>query len=64
MPRERADSDLLMGKISEMVSVVQDLFILQGARAGLTMAQVRAALGVDNKRVSRIWKHIKKTKGE
>lgn len=64
MPRKKADSDPLMGKISELVSVVQDLFILQAARAGLSMAQVRAALGVDNTRVSRIWKHLKKTKSE
>jgi hypothetical protein len=64
MPRKKADSDPLMGKISDLVSVVQDLFILQAARAGLSKAQVRAVLGVDNRRVSRIWKHIKKAKKE
>lgn len=64
MARKEADSDPLVGKISDLLSVVQDLFILQAARAGLSKAQVRAALGVDNSRVSRIWKHVKKAKSE
>jgi predicted XRE-type DNA-binding protein len=64
MPHKKTASDSMMGKISDLLSVVQDLFILQAARAGLSKAQVRAALGVDNSRVSRIWKHVKKAKKE
>lgn len=62
MARKKADP--LMGKISDLVSVVQDLFILQAARAGFSKAQVRAVLGVGDRRVSRIWKHVKKAKNE
>jgi hypothetical protein len=40
--------------LEELVSVVQDLLILQALEAGITAENVRALVGVDKVRVNRV----------
>jgi hypothetical protein len=39
---------------------LKDLVILACARSGQTRDQARVVAGVDNNRVTRIWKHMKR----
>jgi hypothetical protein len=48
-------------KLDAIHETLKDLMILTCARAGLTMSQARAVTGLDNNRVSRIWKHVRRT---
>jgi hypothetical protein len=48
--------------LQELVTVIQDLFILQALEAGITAENVRALVGVDRARVSRVSKARNKAK--
>jgi hypothetical protein len=50
--------DPILSKLSEIHSVLQDLLILEGARAGISKAKVREIVGVGADRVTRIWKNL------
>lgn len=49
-------------KLDAILNVLQDLVIIESAKAGLTMGTVRSILRVDNKRISRTWRHLKATR--
>ena len=49
--------------LESLVHAVQDLFILQALEAGITTDNVRAIVGVDQKRVLRISKVRRKESG-
>ncbi len=55
----RNGNDPVIARLDAIVSLFQDLVIMEAARAGLTMSATRTILGVDNKRISRTWKHVK-----
>jgi hypothetical protein len=46
-------------KLDAILTVLQDLVIIEGARAGLTRDTVRNILRVDNTRISKTWRHLK-----
>ena len=46
-------------RIEKIENLLQSLVILQGARAGMTKAQVRKMVGVGDARVSEIWRNLK-----
>jgi hypothetical protein len=46
--------------LSELVTAVQNLFILQALQAGITAESVRALAGVDKRRITRISRVRKK----
>jgi hypothetical protein len=50
---------LLAEKLDKLISLLQDLIVLEGAKAGIKKEQLRKLLGIDMNRVTRIWKHIK-----
>jgi len=59
MSRE-ADSNVpLLESLEAIHSTLQDLLIFEGCRNGMRKEQVRKMLGVNNNRVSRVWKHLK-----
>ena len=58
--KRQKNDDPVLEKLSEILSVLQDLLIIEAARAGMSSAEVRKLIGVRNIRVSRIWKHVKK----
>ncbi len=55
-----AADDPLVTKLNDILDVLRDLVILESAKAGLSLDEVRKLLGVRRDRVSRIWKHLKK----
>ena len=59
MPRRSEPNDPLLSKLEAIHSVLQDLLIFEGARAGMNKKEVRQMLGVSNDRIGQIWKHIK-----
>jgi hypothetical protein len=54
-----AESDPVVKELRAIRTVVEDLLILESARAGLTNAGVRAVTKVDNNRVSRIASRVR-----
>jgi hypothetical protein len=54
-------ADPMQVRLDAIHETLKDLLILTCARAGLTMGQARAVTGLDNNRVSSIWKHVKRT---
>ncbi len=57
----KKQTDPTQAKLDAIHETMKDLMILACARAGLTMSQARAVTGLDNNRVSRLWKHVKRT---
>jgi hypothetical protein len=55
----KRQADPMVAKLDEILTVLQDLVILEGQQAGLTRDTVRTILGVDRTRISSIWKHLK-----
>jgi hypothetical protein len=51
--------DVTTEKLDAILSVLQDLVIIEGAKAGLTKGTVRSILRVNNARIGRTWKHLK-----
>jgi len=51
-------TDPTLKALTEIRSLLQDLLILEGARAGISKAELRKIVGVANSRVTRIYKNI------
>jgi hypothetical protein len=59
MPNKPKTIDPIAEKLESISITLQDLLILECARAGMSKAEVRKIVGVADARVSRIWKNIK-----
>lgn len=59
MARSVKSVDPVIGMLSAIHTTVQDLLILEGAKAGIGKGEVRKIVGVADARVTRIWKHLK-----
>lgn len=53
------DDDEVVEKLDTVIRLLQDLFILEGIRAGVRTEDLRRILRVDKKRINRISKHVK-----
>ena len=63
MPRKSTNtSDPVVERLDAIHSVLQDLVIFEGARSGMSKADVRELLGVADSRVNRTWKYAKALK--
>lgn len=60
MVKPKTDSDKLLAALEDINTRLEDLFILQASRAGIKGHEIRAILGIDMARVTRIAKHAKK----
>lgn len=60
MPRNPAPRNPTEAKLDAIHDTLKDLVILACARSGQTRDQARVVAGVDNNRVTRIWKHMKR----
>ena len=58
MPRSSVEQDTVVDRLDAIVALLQDLFIFEATRAGLSRGQVRSILGINNNRVSRVAKHL------
>lgn len=58
MARKKTSDDPVVDTLNSILSVLQDLLIIQAKQAGMKKAQVRNMLGVANDRVSETWRLI------
>jgi hypothetical protein len=58
MAQNHKSVDPVIQMLSAIHSTVQDLLIMEGAKAGIGKADVRKIVGVGAARVTRIWKHL------
>ena len=59
MPMTINSPDPVSKELAAIRRTLQDLLIIEAAQAGIGKAEVRTIAGVDNARVTRIWKHIR-----
>jgi hypothetical protein len=60
MPSTSAKKNQPIDKIDHILSALQDLFILEGLKAGMKVNDIRQILRIDKWRVSNISKCMKK----
>jgi len=58
MATSNKDYDQLTEKLDKIQMLLQDILIIQSARAGVTKGKAREIVGVSSSRVSRIWQHL------
>lgn len=51
--------DPVAARLDQILTVVQNLVIIEGERAGLKQDTVRTILGIDRTRLSAMWKQLK-----
>jgi len=61
--RHNSGSSKIEEKLEAIVRLLEDLFVLEAARAGLTRDNIRAVLPVDNNRISAIMRGLKRKRG-
>jgi DNA-directed RNA polymerase specialized sigma24 family protein len=62
MSKPKSDTDQILAALDNLHTRLEDIFILQASIAGVTQQQIRAILGIDMARVSRIARHVKEEK--
>ncbi len=60
MAKAESHEALVLRRIDSMIELLEDLFILEAARAGMKQQEIRKLLGVSIVRVNRIAKHVEK----
>ena len=58
METSNKDIDQVKEKLDKIQMLLQDILIIQSARAGITKGKTREIVGVSSSRVSRIWQHM------
>jgi hypothetical protein len=61
MPKTDTDNNVVMA-LDELRKRIEDLFILQASLAGIGQREIRAMLGIDLSRVTKVARHVKKEK--
>jgi len=59
MAKAKTDTEKLLTALGDVHKRLEDLFILEACRSGIKQQEIRAILGIDIARVSRIAKHVK-----
>lgn len=59
MPKNSTSQDPLEQKLDKIIYLLQDLIILEGAKAGMKKEVIRKFLEIDRNRITKIWKQIK-----
>jgi len=59
MPKTNTDTASVVKKLEEINITLQDLLIVECARAGIKKADIRIIARCDMNRITRIWKHVK-----
>ena len=62
MARNSPEQDPVVNRLDAILALLQDLFILEATRAQVTRGGVRTILGVRNERISRVMKHVVRTR--
>ena len=61
MPANGAGRDPILGELQAIRGAIENLLILECARTGMKREDLRAIVGVDNNRISKIARHVKQT---
>lgn len=59
MARPKKNAEPVIQKLDEISIVLQNMLIIECARAGIKKSNAREIVGCDMNRVTRIWKDIK-----
>jgi hypothetical protein len=62
MARRTQTADPIVEKLDAILTVVQNLLIFEGAKAGMKRDELRRIVAVDNNRLSKVMRHVKRTK--
>jgi DNA-directed RNA polymerase specialized sigma24 family protein len=62
MSKPKSDSDQILAALDALHTRLEDIFILEASKAGVKQQEIRAILGIDMARVTRIAKHVKEEK--
>jgi hypothetical protein len=53
-----SEDDPVVARLDAILNVMQNVLIIEGARAGMTRAKVREMVGVADARVGEVWRHL------
>ena len=59
MAKAETDNQKILGALSDIHTILEDLFIFEASRAGIKQHEIRAILGIEMARVTRIAKRVK-----
>ncbi len=62
MAKAKTDNEKILAALEDLHTRLEDLFIIQASQAGIKQQEIRAILGIDMARVTRIAKHVKQGK--
>jgi hypothetical protein len=62
MSRARVESDPIAVRLDAILTVLQNLLIVEGVKLGMTRDELRPIVGVQNNRVSAVMRQLKKAK--
>jgi len=62
MAKPKTENKKLIAALENVNTRLEDLFILQASRAGISQQEIRAILGINLGRVTRVARHIKEEK--
>lgn len=60
MTKSVSEPDKILEALGDLKKRMDDLFILQACQSGVKVEAIRAILGIDKNRVSRIAQHVKR----
>jgi hypothetical protein len=60
MAKEKSDNEKILGALVDLRKRIEELFVLEATIAGVGQRDIRAMLGIDLGRVTRVAKHAKK----
>ncbi|HEV2111387.1 MAG TPA: hypothetical protein VGT99_08540 [Gammaproteobacteria bacterium] len=64
MASRKSNQDPMQETLESINGALQGLLILECAKAGMKKAEVIKIIGGDANKITRIWKHLNKEKGE
>jgi hypothetical protein len=59
MAKAKTENEKILAALGDVNRRLGDLFILEACRAGVKQQEIRAILGIDLSRVTRIARHVK-----
>jgi hypothetical protein len=60
MAKLKTESEKILNALEKLHTGLEDIFVLEASRAGIGGHKIRAILGIEMARVTRITKHVKK----
>lgn len=58
MNRAQTNDEKVLSKLDRVITLLEDLFILEAARVGMNRKPLREILRIDKRRIGRIAKHV------